>query len=145
MLDFAASRGLQIIVLTCNPSDYAALGAKQILLSRAAPTPALGTAAQLNRFAPEEAEGLQDDASGDVAPRVDTGPVSEEQIQAFICALQSLGGSAGNGTLRRTLGWDEAAYNGVKERLFASGRLLKGRGKGGSVSLSGEEMQTERE
>jgi DNA repair exonuclease SbcCD ATPase subunit len=32
MLDLGASRGLQIIVLTCNPSDYAALGARQILL-----------------------------------------------------------------------------------------------------------------
>jgi DNA repair exonuclease SbcCD ATPase subunit len=32
MLDHAATRGLQIIVLTCNPSDYASLGAKQILL-----------------------------------------------------------------------------------------------------------------
>ena len=32
MLDLAATRGLQVIVLTCNPNDYAALGAKQILL-----------------------------------------------------------------------------------------------------------------
>lgn len=32
MLDLAAHRGLQVIVLTCNPSDYAALGAKSILL-----------------------------------------------------------------------------------------------------------------
>jgi hypothetical protein len=30
MLDLAAARGLQIIVLTCNPSDYTALGAKMI-------------------------------------------------------------------------------------------------------------------
>jgi hypothetical protein len=32
MLDLAASRGLQIIVLTCNPADYAALGAKTVTL-----------------------------------------------------------------------------------------------------------------
>lgn len=32
MLDLAAKRGLQIIVLTCNPVDYAGLGAKQITL-----------------------------------------------------------------------------------------------------------------
>jgi hypothetical protein len=32
MLDHAAERGLQVIVLTCNPSDYATLGAKQIPL-----------------------------------------------------------------------------------------------------------------
>jgi hypothetical protein len=33
MLDLGARRGLQIIVLTCNPSDYAALGARQVILS----------------------------------------------------------------------------------------------------------------
>lgn len=32
MLDLAASRGLQIIVLTCNPSDYALLGARHLEL-----------------------------------------------------------------------------------------------------------------
>jgi DNA repair exonuclease SbcCD ATPase subunit len=32
MLDLGAARGLQIIVLTCNPSDYAALGARQVSL-----------------------------------------------------------------------------------------------------------------
>ena len=30
MLDLGAQRGLQIIVLTCNPSDYAGLGARQV-------------------------------------------------------------------------------------------------------------------
>lgn len=33
MLDRAASRGLQIIVLACNPADYSALGAVEIRLS----------------------------------------------------------------------------------------------------------------
>jgi hypothetical protein len=32
MLDRGAASGLQIIVLTCNPSDYAALGAEQVVL-----------------------------------------------------------------------------------------------------------------
>lgn len=32
MLDLGAERGLQIIVLTCNPSDYAGLGARQVTL-----------------------------------------------------------------------------------------------------------------
>jgi DNA repair exonuclease SbcCD ATPase subunit len=32
MLDLGASRGLQIIVLSCNPSDYAALGAREVAL-----------------------------------------------------------------------------------------------------------------
>ena len=32
MLDLAATRGLQVIVLTCNPTDYASLGARTIML-----------------------------------------------------------------------------------------------------------------
>ena len=39
MLDLAASRGLQLIILTCNPSDYAALGARQISCVRNARLP----------------------------------------------------------------------------------------------------------
>lgn len=49
MLDLAASRGLQVIVLTCNPTDYAALGAKQILLIGSG-----GTESQRARNAPPE-------------------------------------------------------------------------------------------
>lgn len=33
MLDHAASRGLQIILLSCNPSDYSGLGARQVTLA----------------------------------------------------------------------------------------------------------------
>jgi DNA repair exonuclease SbcCD ATPase subunit len=40
MLDLGASRGLQLIVLSCNPADYAALGARQVTLK-----PVPGTAA----------------------------------------------------------------------------------------------------
>ncbi|MEZ0387310.1 MAG: ATP-binding protein, partial [Verrucomicrobium sp.] len=32
MLDLASQRGLQIIVLTCNPADYTSLGAQEIRL-----------------------------------------------------------------------------------------------------------------
>jgi hypothetical protein len=39
MLDLAAARGLQVIVLTCDPAGYAALGAKQILLGAAPGAP----------------------------------------------------------------------------------------------------------
>jgi len=40
MLDLAVARGLQLIILTCNPSDYAALGARQVSLRLERPTPA---------------------------------------------------------------------------------------------------------
>jgi uncharacterized protein YhaN len=35
MLDLAATRGLQIIVLTCTPNDYSAFGASEIRLTSA--------------------------------------------------------------------------------------------------------------
>ena len=45
MLDLAARRGLQVIVLTCNPSDYITLGAATVTLRPAPPAAAspLGT------------------------------------------------------------------------------------------------------
>lgn len=33
MLDLGASRGLQVIVLSCNPSDYAGLGARSVVIT----------------------------------------------------------------------------------------------------------------
>jgi hypothetical protein len=38
MLNLAAKRGLQIVVLTCTPSDYVSLGAKEVLIGNALPT-----------------------------------------------------------------------------------------------------------
>lgn len=45
MLDLGAARGLQIIVLSCNPADYAALGARRVNLNPALPvTPGVARA-----------------------------------------------------------------------------------------------------
>jgi type I restriction enzyme M protein len=55
----------------------------------------------------------------------------------FIAVLTELGGSAGNGRLRETLGWTDANYDAVKEELIAEGAVAPGRGRGGSVSLAG--------
>jgi len=53
----------------------------------------------------------------------------------FVQALTELGGSASNGRLRKTLGWDDATYNAVKDELVAAGVVTSGRGRGGSVSV----------
>ena len=34
MLDRAADRGVQVIVLTCPPSDYTTLGAREVMLDQ---------------------------------------------------------------------------------------------------------------
>jgi type I restriction enzyme M protein len=62
-----------------------------------------------------------------------------EQQQELLGALEALGGSAGNGRLRELLGWEEDAYDAVRAALVASGQLIPGRGRGGSVSLAGPE------
>ena len=49
-----------------------------------------------------------------------------EQAQkvGFMAALTGLGGSAGNGKLRETLGWDERTYDDVKQALIDDGAIL---------------------
>lgn len=64
----------------------------------------------------------------------------------FIAVLAELDGSAGNGRLREALQWTEATYGTVKDELVAEGIVIPGRGRGGSVSLSGgEEAKTVQE
>ena len=57
----------------------------------------------------------------------------------FVIVLTELGGSAGNGRLRDSLGWAEATYGVVKGELIDDGVVIPGRGRGGSVSLAGAE------
>jgi len=45
-------------------------------------------------------------------------------------------GRMGNGSLRSSMGWDEPTYNSVKNQLLASGQVVSGKGRGGSVSLT---------
>ena len=62
---------------------------------------------------------------------------TEQKIERFIHTLESLGGSAGNQKLRDALGWEMTTYDSIKAQLLAQGRIMAGRGRGGSVSLSG--------
>jgi hypothetical protein len=57
----------------------------------------------------------------------------ETDMNAFLSALRDLG-SAGNGALRNALGWAESRYWKAHAALFESGKIKKGRGRGGSVS-----------
>lgn len=54
----------------------------------------------------------------------------------FIEVLRELGGSAGNATLRESLGWAEVTYDRAKQALVDEGAIIRGRGRGGSVSLA---------
>lgn len=57
--------------------------------------------------------------------------------EQFIEALKGFGGSAGNGRLREALGWTETDYETAKAALIDEGTIQPGRGRGGSVQLTG--------
>ncbi len=141
MLDLAAARGLQLIILTCNPVDYAALGAQHTVLSRRQTATAgqqtmdAGTSTQAADALAARERGPEGAAPGPTGG-LEAG-VTAEQRDQLLARLSDLGGSAGNLTLRESLGWDETTYAGVKADLVAAGRLVPGRGRGGSVSLPG--------
>ena len=127
MLDLAASRGLQIIVLSCTPADYTALGAKQIFLRRERP---------VLHTVPPPPEPIEN-GNLVLSPLPPPIPVSSEQRERLLAALQDLGGSAGNQTLREALGWEEGVYEAVKSDLVERRQLFPGKGRGGSVGLPG--------
>lgn len=128
MLDLAATHGLQVIVLTCAPSDYSALGAQNVAVqSERVPVHPSRNGAR----AVGDAEELGADSER-IAPSIS---VSEEQRNAFLSALRAESGKAGNQALRQALGWDDATYEAVKEDLIADGKITSGRGRGGSVIL----------
>ena len=63
--------------------------------------------------------------------------MSEAQKQKFLAALAASGGSAGNQRLQAELDWADSTYQRVKEALIETGRIVPGRGRGGSVRLAG--------
>jgi hypothetical protein len=126
MLDLAAERGLQVIVLTCNPSDYAGLGAKNVRVD----TPSLRQL--INANSPPEAisadESHEPLASESMA-------VTEQDQQDFLDALRACGSKASNKTMQENLGWSEQHYDQVKAKLLHLGLVTTGRGRGGTVLI----------
>lgn len=133
MLDRAAQCGLQVIVLSCNPSDYAALGAANVRIVS-------GSHQQLRTEGAQSADDKRGKESGTFpsAMTSEGDGVTESNWKALIEALETLGGSAGNGALRPVLGWDEDTYSQVKDALVSDGLLIPGRGRGGTVSLAND-------
>jgi type I restriction enzyme M protein len=65
--------------------------------------------------------------------------VAQTTQEEFLATLGRLGGSAGNATLMEELGWSDPVYWAVHQALVDSGAVVKGRGRGGSVILTGSE------
>ena len=134
MLDLAATRGLQVIVLTCNPADYASLGAKtvtlrsQLIILNPKINPFLEGKMESSDATSFKVQDQLPDSAASVA-------VTDDLRQTLLTALLNLCGSKGNQTLREQLGWDDATYSAVKNDLVAAGKLIPGKGRGGSVAL----------
>jgi len=67
----------------------------------------------------------------------------QQRKDRFIEVLRELGGSAGNGKLRDSLGWAEGTYDGVKQALVDEGVIILGRGRGGSVFLANQQAEAD--
>lgn len=156
MLDLAARRGLQVLVLSCTPADYLGLGAREHRLASPPPhpatTPAAAAAAGSHVLTDAPAVGAhvpteEPPAAARRVPTEEPPPAAPPDPEgppppaagglepAFLAALRALGGKAGNRSLRAALGWDEAGYDAVKRELVARRLVIPGKGRGGSVSL----------
>lgn len=121
--------GLQIIVLTCTPTDYTTLGARSIILEPPVARPAseMPVARDLDGSSPQS----ERDEYAPVIPTL----VSTDDMERLLRTLSDLGGKSGNQSLRDALGWDEGRYLATKDILLTRGNLIAGRGRGGSVSI----------
>ncbi|MBL0693994.1 hypothetical protein [Comamonas sp. JC664] len=64
-------------------------------------------------------------------------------MSKFLDILNSNGGSAGNTSLMSQLGWSESEYWRLREKLIEDGKILRGKGRGGSVTLVKESPPVE--
>jgi recombinational DNA repair ATPase RecF len=138
MLDLAAARDLQVIVLTCTPDQYTGLGARDTRLK-----PHLWKGNQALPALPSTDEDDEDEPEDDnpaqaayTAPAGISIPLSDEAEASLLAALRSLGGRAGNLSLRTALGWDDTSYKQVRASLVAKSLVTTGPGRGGSVILT---------
>jgi hypothetical protein len=71
------------------------------------------------------------------------GPTDAMQMKKFLEALTESGGSSGNITLMSELGWSDSEYWRIRGKLLEDGTILRGKGRGGSVTLVKENKPAE--
>ena len=139
VLYLASRRGLQIIVLSCNPKEYANFANKRVDLPRpkhAATATAAATPPGVATGSADESDDSDDSAEPDASLRLRPEGDDDTLLATFLSALAATPDrKSGNVSLRGELGWDEATYEQIKDRLIAAGRIEKGKGRGGSVRL----------
>lgn len=135
MLDLAATDGLQVILLTCKPDDYTALGARRVDLPAPISAP-LRSSAATSAAHPDSGMRLPIAPTSELGDETQAAPFdAQDDEDALLAAVCAAGGSAGNLSLRTSLGWDEARYGVARKALVASGRAVVGAGRGGSLKV----------
>jgi DNA repair exonuclease SbcCD ATPase subunit len=153
MLYKAAERGLQVIVMSCNPADYTGLGANNQPLNHPVgmggnvrPTPIPPAALHRESHAQErgavvasadlEVEPL---GQSSVLPLIAPSPRAPVKTSDKAKFLITLGGmpdrTSTDQELRGQLGWDESIYDSVRETLIEAGKIISSSERGGYVSI----------
>ncbi len=60
----------------------------------------------------------------------------DDDAKLLVSTLRKLKARVGNGFLRTQLGWREERYWRVHELLREKGKIVPGRGRGGSIGLN---------
>ncbi len=71
--------------------------------------------------------------------------ITQNRMKEFINNLEDFGGSSGNARLREKLDWEEEFYWRVQGKLVEDGKIVPGRGRGGSVRLTVAETEQSRD
>lgn len=132
MLDLAASRGLQIVILSCNPGDYATLGARQFILSG----PAVGgpsVAAPSRLPAPDQLEPEDEPVAEPNLPTLANPalPPSEnhDSLREHLLAILRRARSSGDPfvssrALRQELGCGQEEFNAIRDLLVSRQEII---------------------
>lgn len=128
MLDLAATRGLQIIILSCNPADYATLGARAVSLSRAIPEGSPPSAPDANATqnvvdTPETAESLAETAAS-LAPTADLATLTARMLTILQRAHASVTPLVSSRALRQELDCEQIDFNAARDRLLTDGKIV---------------------
>jgi hypothetical protein len=63
-------------------------------------------------------------------------PSVNDDAKTFLAALRKLKATVGNGFLRAQLDWRDERYWKAHSFLLEKGRIVRGRGRGGSVTAA---------
>ena len=136
MLDLAASRGLQVVILSCNPADYASLGARQVLLpgpvaNGHSPTalPTLAPPAEWESADEPEEETVIFEGAPPTLPLPDNHVALAEQLLAVLRRARASGDPlVSTRSLRQELACGQDEFNATRDLLVSRGEIvLEGR------------------